>query len=98
MNRYVRLALADGNPALIPVQTRQFARSVAQRSTLTVSPNISTGRFAHTYIRKKLACRLRLREEWKPDMIVACTSMGLSRPPCSETWIPSATTSAGPSY
>ena len=81
VNRYVRLALADGNPALIPVQTRQFARSVAQRSTLTVSPNISTGRFAHTYIRKKLACRLRLREEWKPDMIAACTSMGLSRDP-----------------
>jgi hypothetical protein len=31
-------------------------------------------------MRKKLATRIRLREEWKPGMIAACKSMGLSRP------------------
>ena len=79
-DRLVRLALEDGNPALIPVVPHQFPRAVAQQSVLTVSPSIGVGRPAHWWIRQKLAARVRLREAWKPEMIAACQSMGLSRP------------------
>lgn len=47
LNQYVQLAIDDGNPALIPLQPRQFSRAIAQQSVLTVSPSISTGRPAH---------------------------------------------------
>jgi len=80
VNQFIRFAIDDGGPALIPVRPRQFSRTVAQQSLLTVSPNISTGRSAHWWIRKKLATRIRLREEWKQDMVSACRSMGLTRP------------------
>lgn len=80
LNRFVQLALADGNPALIPVQPRQFPRTVAQQSVMTVSPSICTSVSSHEWIRKRLATRVRLREEWKPEMIAACRSMGISRP------------------
>ena len=79
LNLYVKLALEDGNPALIPMQPRQFPRAVAQQSMLTVSPSISTSLSSHEWIRRKLATRIRLREEWKADMIAACLSMGLSQ-------------------
>jgi hypothetical protein len=79
-NRLVKLALDDGNPALIPVTPRQFPRAVAQQSVLTVSPSIGVGRPAHWWIRQKLATRIRLQEAWKREMIAACESMGLSRP------------------
>ena len=80
VNQFVQFAIEDRNPALIPVQPRQFPRAVAQQSVLTVSPSISTGRPAHWWIREKLATRVRLREEWKTDMIAACRSMGLTSP------------------
>lgn len=80
LNQFVRLAMDDGNPALIPAQPRQFSRAVAQQSVLTISPSISTARPAHWWIREKLATRLRLREEWKSEMVAACRSMGLTRP------------------
>jgi DNA-binding phage protein len=80
VNRYVQLALEDGNPALIPVQPRQFPRAVAQQSVLTVVPSICTSLPSHDWVRHRLATRIRLREEWKPDMTAACRSMGLSRP------------------
>jgi hypothetical protein len=80
LNQYVQCAIDDGNPALIPVQPRQFSRAVAQQSVLTVSPSISTGRPANWWIREKLATRLHLREEWKANMIAACGSMGFTRP------------------
>jgi hypothetical protein len=79
LNQFIRFAMDDGNPALIPAQPRQFSRAVAQQSVLTVSPSISTARPAHWWIREKLATRLRLREEWKPDMVAAFGSMGLTR-------------------
>lgn len=79
-NRLVAFALEDNNPALIPVTPRQFPRAVAQQSVLTVSPTIGVARPAHWWIREKLATRIRLREEWKPDMDAACRSMRLSRP------------------
>lgn len=80
VNRFVELAMNDGNPALIPVRPRPFSRAVAQQSVLTVSPSIDTGRTAHWWIREKLATRVRLRAEWKVEMVAACTSMGLTRP------------------
>jgi hypothetical protein len=80
LNDLIQLVMDDGNPALVPAQPRQFARAVAQQSVLTVSPSISTARPAHWWIREKLATRVRLREEWKPEMVAACRSMGLSRP------------------
>jgi hypothetical protein len=79
-NRFVQLAIADGNPALIPVVPRQFPRSVAQQSMLTVSPTISVGRPANWWIRSQLASRIRLRTEWREEMRAACSSLGLSRP------------------
>ncbi len=80
LNHFVQLAIDDGNPALIPVQPHQFSRAVAQQSVLTVSPSIGANRPAHWWIRERLATRLRLREEWKAEMIAACQSMGLTRP------------------
>jgi hypothetical protein len=80
MNRFVRAAMKDGNPVLIPVQPRSFPRAVAQQSVLTVSPSIDVGRPAHWWIRQRLATRVRLREDWKPDMTAACRTLGLSRP------------------
>jgi hypothetical protein len=80
LNRFVEMALEDGNPALIPTEPRRFDRAVAQQSFPTVVPSIGTGRQAHWWIRKRLATRIRLREDWKPDMEAACRSMGLTRP------------------
>jgi hypothetical protein len=80
VNRFIRLAISDGNPALIPVQPRPFPRAVAQQSILTVSPSISVGRPAHWWIRKSLATRVRLRAAWKSDIVMTCESMGLNRP------------------
>jgi hypothetical protein len=79
-NRFVRLALEDGNPALVPVTPRQFPRAVVQQSVLTVSPSIGVGRPADWWIRRRLATRIRIQETWKPEMTAACHSMGLSRP------------------
>jgi hypothetical protein len=80
VNRFIRFAISDGNPALIPVQPRPFPRAVAQQSILTVSPSISVGRPAHWWIRKSLATRVRLRAAWKSDIVTTCDSMGLNRP------------------
>lgn len=79
-NMPAKFAIEDGNPALIPVRPRQFPRAVAQQSVLSVSPGIGVARQANWWIREKLATRIRLREEWKPEMKAACLSMGLSRP------------------
>ena len=79
-NRLVQLVVEDGNPALLPITPRQYPRSVVQQSVLTVSPSVGVGRHAHWWIRKKLATRVRLREEWKAEMWASCRSMGLSRP------------------
>jgi hypothetical protein len=78
-NRLVQYALEERSPALIPVTPRQFPRAVAQQSILTVSPNIGVGRSAGGFVRKKLAVRVRLPEAWKPEMSLACRSMGLFR-------------------
>ena len=78
-NRLVRLALDAATNLLIPVTPRQFPRAVAQQSVLTVSANVSAVLPAARWIRGKLATRVRLREEWKPDIRAACQSMGLSR-------------------
>lgn len=80
LNQFVEIAMSDGNPALIPVEPRQFARAVAQQSILTVAPSISTGQRAHWWVRKLLATQVRLREAWKSEMTAACRSMGLTRP------------------
>jgi hypothetical protein len=79
-NRFVTLALEDKSPALIPVTPRQFSRAVAQQSVLTVSPTIGVARPANWWIRERLATRVRIREQWKPEMRASCRSMGLSRP------------------
>ena len=78
-NRLVKLALHDGSDLLIPVRPRQFPRAVAQQSILTVSPNIGLARPARSWVRTKLATRVRLKQEWKPEIQAACESMGLSR-------------------
>jgi hypothetical protein len=78
-NRLVTFVIEASKGILVPVRPRQFARAVAQQSILTVSPDIGVGRPASWWIRSKLATRIRLREEWKPEMQAACQSMGLSR-------------------
>jgi hypothetical protein len=45
-NRLVSSAIGGGNHILIPVRPRQFSRTVAQQSVLTVSPNIGVARTA----------------------------------------------------
>jgi hypothetical protein len=81
-NRLVELALEDaedGLDLLIPVTPRQFPRSVAQQSILTVSRTVATGLPASRWIKSQLATRVCLRKDWKPDIEAACRSMGLSR-------------------
>jgi len=78
-NRLVKFVIEARRGVLVPVRPRQFARAVAQQSILTVSPDIGVGRPASWWMRGKLATRIRLREEWKPEMQAACQSMGLSR-------------------
>jgi hypothetical protein len=78
-NRLVKFVIEDVRDVLVPVRPRQFARAVAQQSILTVSPDIGVGRPASWWIRGKLATRIRLRQEWKPEMQAACQSMGLFR-------------------
>ena len=78
-NRLVTFVMETGKGILVPVRPRQFARAVAQQSILTVSPDIGVGRPASWWMRGKLATRIRLREEWKPEMQAACQSMGLYR-------------------
>lgn len=79
-NKLVKFALEGGKRILIPVRPRLFARAVAQQSVLTVSPDVGVARPASWWIRQKLTTRIRLREEWKPEMQAACRSMGFSRP------------------
>jgi hypothetical protein len=69
----------DWTGALIPIKPRQFQRSGAQQSVLTVSPRIAVGRPADWWIREKLATRIRIKASWKPRIQAACQSMGLSR-------------------
>jgi hypothetical protein len=78
-NRLVTFVMEARKGILVPARPRQFARAVAQQSILTVSPDIGVGRPASWWMRSKLATRIRLREEWKPEMQAACQSMGLSR-------------------
>jgi len=69
----------DWTGALIPIKPRQFQRSVAQQSVLTVSPRIAVGRSADWWVREKLATRICIKAAWKPRIQAACQSMGLSR-------------------
>jgi FRG domain-containing protein len=78
-NQLFKLALEDPTDLLIPVAPRQFPRSVAQQSVLTVSANITAALPGARWIRGKLATRVRLREAWKPAIQAVCRSMGLSR-------------------
>lgn len=78
-NRLLQLVLERGFGVLVPVRPRQFPRTVAQQSVLTISPSIGVARPASWWINEKLATRIRLREEWKPKMQAACRSMGYSR-------------------
>jgi hypothetical protein len=80
LNQYIQFAIEDNNPALIAALPRQFPRAVAQQSVLTVSPSIAIAGSTHRWIRGRLATRIRLRQEWKPEMVTVCQSMGLSRP------------------
>jgi len=74
-----KLALEDPTDLLIPVAPRQFPRSVAQQSVLTVSANITAALPGARWIRGKLATRVRLQEAWKPAIQAVCRSMGLTR-------------------
>lgn len=79
-NMLVQFAITgDWTPVLIPIRPRQFQRAVAQQSVLTVSQSISVARHADWGIRKEIATRIRLKEDWKSDIQAACQSMGLSR-------------------
>jgi hypothetical protein len=79
-NMVLQYAIAgDWTGLLIPVKPRQFQRAVAQQSVLTVSPRIGVARPADWWIRERLATRIRIKEDWKPDIRGACRSMGLSR-------------------
>jgi hypothetical protein len=72
------LITGDWTPVLIPIKPRQFQRAVAQQSVLTVSPRIGVGRYGDWGIREKTATRIRIREDWKPQIRTACQSLGLS--------------------
>jgi hypothetical protein len=79
-NMLVQSAITgDWTALLIPVRPRQFQRAVAQQSVLTVSPRIGVARPADWWIRQRLATRIRIKEDWKPQIQAACQSMGLSR-------------------
>jgi FRG domain len=79
-NMLVQIAITgDWTALLIPIRPRQFQRAVAQQSVLTVSPGIAVARPADWWIRERLATRIRIREDWKPEIQAACQSMGLSR-------------------
>jgi FRG domain len=81
-NALVKLALEDGENGLdllIPITPRQFPRAVAQQSVLTVSRTVAAGLPASQWIKSQLATRVRLKEEWRPDIQAACRSAGLSR-------------------
>ena len=80
LNRFVRIAAADGNPVLVPFEPRLFPRAVAQQSVLTVSPSIDVARDADWWLREQLATRIRLRAEWKAEMLETCRREGLTRP------------------
>lgn len=78
-NMLVEFILAGKWTALlIPTKPRQFQRAVAQQSVLTVSPRIGVARDGDWGIREKLATRIRIREDWKPEIQAAFQSMGLS--------------------
>jgi hypothetical protein len=72
------LISGDWTPILIPIKPRQFQRAVAQQSVLTVSPRIGVGRYGDWGIREKTATRIRIREDWKPQILAAFQSIGLS--------------------
>ena len=79
-NMLVQFAITgDWTAVLIPIKPRQFQRAVAQQSVLTVSPRIGVARYADWAIREKLATRIRIKEDWEPQIHAACQSMGLSR-------------------
>jgi hypothetical protein len=54
----------------------------AERSIPSRSPPLVPFRLRNSEppIREKFATRIRLREEWKPEMSAACVSIGSSRP------------------
>jgi FRG domain len=79
-NKLIQTVIAgDRTALLVPVKPRQFQRAIAQQSVLTVSPNIGVARPADWWVREKLATRIRIKQEWKPQIQAACQSMGLSR-------------------
>lgn len=79
-NMLVQFAITgDWTPVLLPIRPRQFQRAVAQQSVLTVSQSIGVARHAGWGIRKQVATRIRIKEDWRPEIQVACQSMGLSR-------------------
>jgi hypothetical protein len=78
-NGLVKIALSSGTNLLIPVVPRQFPRSVAQQSVLTVSPNIASALPGSQFVRHRLATRVLIREEWKDDIRATCRSMGITR-------------------
>jgi hypothetical protein len=78
-NLMVRFAIDEELMFLVPVKPRPFQRAIAQQSILTVSPNIGVARGADWWVRQRLATRIRIKEEWKPNIQAACRSMGFSR-------------------
>jgi len=78
-NRLLELALDSGTDLLIPIRPRQFQRAIAQQSILTVSPNISVAHPASPWVKRRLATCVRIKEEWKPEILAACQTMGISR-------------------
>jgi hypothetical protein len=79
LNRLVTLALEEKTPVLIPLRPRPFPRAIFQQSVLTLSTRVDTGLPAFRYLRKNLATRIRLKEEWKSEMSATLKSMGLTR-------------------
>jgi hypothetical protein len=78
-NRLVNVALAEVSDLLIPMTPRQFPRAIAQRSILTLSPNVALTRPTRMWIREQLTTRIRLKADWKPEIHAACRSAGISR-------------------
>ncbi len=79
VNRLVERVIGEGHPALLALEPRHFQRSAAQQSVLTITSSIGVGRPAHWWLRRRLATRVRLREEWAPAMWATFRSIGLSR-------------------
>lgn len=79
-NRLVNEAMRAGSALLLPVKPRHsLDRAAAQQSHLTFNPQVPFVGKVEDNPNRSLAKRVRIREEWKPDILRACTNLGYNR-------------------